>query len=90
MGKKRWQVYKKARLLWEKWPNEAVVFNELSGKTHYLNATAVAILERLERGPCSAESLAERLYAEAASVFLPQVEQALAEFEQLGLIELVE
>lgn len=90
MGKKRWQVYKKARLLWEKWPNEAVVFNELSGRTHYLNATAMAILERLEQGPCSAESLAEWLYSEASSAFLPQVKQALAEFEQLGLIEPVE
>jgi PqqD family protein of HPr-rel-A system len=77
-------------LWWERWAEEAVVFNELSGKTHYLNATAMAILETLEREPMSAASLAGQLYAEEAAAFLPRVEQVLAEFERLGLIEPVE
>ncbi len=77
-------------MLWEKWPQEAVVFSGLSGQTHYLNATARAILEVLEEGPQSAESLAEQLADESATweeVLLPQIQQLLAEFDQLGLIE---
>jgi len=50
----------------------------------------MAILETLEREPMSAASLAGQLYAEEAAAFLPRVEQVLAEFERLGLIEPVE
>ncbi|GAB6068233.1 hypothetical protein JCM13664_15520 [Methylothermus subterraneus] len=89
-GDSLWRIHPKARLLWEEWPEEAVVFNALSGQTHYLNATAMAILKMLELGPQSAKDLADGLYAGQADRFLPKIEQVLAEFERLGLIEPVE
>lgn len=69
-------------VLWEKWPDECIIYNDLSGQTHLLNAPAAAALERLQREAMNAETLAQALALESAEIV-----RLLQEFDQLGLIE---
>ncbi len=78
----KWRAIDPGRILWERWPEECVVYNDLSGQTHLLNASAAAALELLGAGSESAETLAEKLNVDSA-----EIERLLLEFDQLGLIE---
>ncbi len=78
----RWRLIDPDHILWERWPDECIVYNDLSGQTHLLNLSAAAALELLGDGPESAETLAETLKVERA-----EIERLLQEFDQLGLIE---
>jgi len=78
----RWRLIDPDRILWERWPDECIVYNDLSGQTHLLNVSAAAALELLGAGGESAETLAEKLNVDSA-----EIERLLQEFDQLGLIE---
>ncbi len=78
----RWRLIDRDRILWERWPGECIIYNDLSGQTHLLNLSAAAALELLGAEPESAETLAEKLKVERA-----EIERLLQEFDQLGLIE---
>ncbi len=82
---------KHSELLWEHWNDEAVIYNPLSGETHYLNRMAMEILSTLEQSPATCSTLMEGM----AGRFAPEdtrelnhlVLQLLEELDQLGLIE---
>ncbi len=79
-------------LLWESWPQEAVVYHSHSGETHYLNQMAMLTLQKLEQAPANAEQLVEALSilfepGEIVDDLRPRIERLLQEFDQLGLIE---
>ncbi len=78
----RWRLIDPDRILWERWPGECIIYNDLSGQTHLLNRSAAAALESLGAGAESAETLAEALNVDSA-----EIERLLQEFDQLGLIE---
>ncbi|MBK5940380.1 HPr-rel-A system PqqD family peptide chaperone [Halochromatium roseum] len=70
------------------WQGEQIVFFPRSGETHYLNPSAVAIIERLDLGPASTESLHQSLEkARIATPSLEEVRNMLNHFHERGLVE---
>ncbi len=88
----RWRVPPKISLIWERWAYEAIVYNTLSGETHFLNESAMLLLEKLQQATQTEDSLKKHLSEQHTPSKIPaeQIFQILNEFEQLGLIEKVE
>lgn len=92
MGRNRyWQTTPGQLFLWEKWKEESVVYNSLSGETHYLNQMATLVLEFLEQAPHTAWTLTEAVsktnMGEDVEFLNQQIQRLLEEFDGLGLIE---
>ncbi len=86
-AQRRWRT-NKSHLLWEVWPREAVIYNSLSGETHYLNHLAMRLLQKMEQGPISEEALSDFIgKKETIDDSDAQLKQFLQQFDQLGLIE---
>lgn len=88
----RWCIPAQADLHWKVWGDEAVVFHPPSGDTHVLHLIAAETLFVLtERGCATADELSHHLAAalevENDETVLRHVEQCLAQFHELGLIE---
>lgn len=67
----------------------ALVFNALSWQTHYLNETALRVLEALTCGPRPLEDLVAAALegsAPADALWRSQVLQLLEELERMGLV----
>jgi PqqD family protein of HPr-rel-A system len=81
-------------LLWRFWDGEYVVFNTGSGDTHVLDAFSGEVLKSLQQCPATASEIAGRLGNAFAfkveDVPAERLDQVLAEFHTLGLIESVE
>jgi PqqD family protein of HPr-rel-A system len=57
-----WRVVPGQSLAFREWDGEAVLYNDLSGSTHLLDAGAIDVLQALLRhGPADAASLAAAL-----------------------------
>jgi PqqD family protein of HPr-rel-A system len=61
-----WQVHPGQRLQHRLWDDEYVVFNDLSGDTHLLDASAMDVLLSLNAGPMQADQLNALLGCESA------------------------
>ncbi len=88
----RWCIPAEADLHWKVWGEEAVVFHPASGDTHILHLIAAETLFVLtERGCATVDELAHHLAAalevESDDTVRRHVEQCLAQFHELGLIE---
>ena len=92
MNSQKWRVHE--GLLWEKWPDEVIVFNLVSGETHQLNHVASQVLSWFESSPQTIEDLVVKYCDEFGVAEKAEVEQLLSrlleEFDDLGLVEPVE
>jgi PqqD family protein of HPr-rel-A system len=77
--------------LWKTWGGESIVFNESSGNTHLLNATAAKILSIVQAQPSSAEEISLKVALDsglgADEKILARVDVVLETLDNLGLIE---
>jgi PqqD family protein of HPr-rel-A system len=77
--------------LWKTWGEESIVFNESSGNTHLLNATAAKILSIVQSQPSSAEEISLKIASEsglgADEKVIQRVEVVLETLDNLGLIQ---
>ena len=84
-------IWKTAKLHWQKWEGEYIVYNATSGNTHLLNATAAQALKMLERKPASVADISNQLTSSAGlnadEEVLQQVEALVANLDELGLVE---
>lgn len=80
-----WHVLPGQRLQYRQWEQEAVLFNDLSGDTHLLDADALALLLAVRDGAADVAALRAALGAEDEA---DDVLQAL--LEQLAAISLIE
>ncbi len=80
-----WHVLPGQRLQYRQWEQEAVLFNDLSGDTHLLDADALALLLAVRDGAGDVAALRAALGAEDEA---DDVLQAL--LEQLAAISLIE
>lgn len=79
----KWRVISGQLLDWRGWDGEYVLYNNLSGDTHLLGATAVQVLDTLKQAPRSERALA----ASFGEVDADQLADLLADLNALHLVE---
>lgn len=77
-----WRLTPGQALLRYGWDDEYVLYNDLSGDTHLLTATACTLLDRLQAAPASHSALALACAVDAGTA-----ESVLIDLEQLSLVE---
>lgn len=88
-----WRLVPGQRLHYRQWEQEAVLFNDLSGDTHLLDADALAVLLAVQGGAADLASLRLALGAQvdAGAGDAEEADAALyALLEQLASISLIE
>ena len=89
-----WKISDGSKLVWKLWDDEYVVFNVGSGDTHLLDSIAAETLGQLERSPAHVSELIHRvstaLEASPSPELAARVEQLVAEFAALGLVDRLE
>jgi PqqD family protein of HPr-rel-A system len=82
-----------ARLLWRRWADEFVVYNDASGDTHLFEEVSGILLQRIAEGPADFESLralaAETLGVAADDIDPATIDQVIDELHRLGLVDRV-
>jgi PqqD family protein of HPr-rel-A system len=73
MASPMWRVPHASALRWREWDGEFVVYHELSGDTHRLNAVAGRVLQLLTAEPMTVDMLTVRL-AESPGALSPEPE----------------
>jgi PqqD family protein of HPr-rel-A system len=86
----RWKVPDVNALVWRVWEDEFLVYNTISGQTHYLNLLAGEALRSLQAEAAHRCELVRRLadqfrIAEDSSP-LQMIDRLIREFDELGLI----
>jgi len=85
------RTWKVPQLIFKNWNDGVVVFNVRSGNTHLLNPVTVQILKILTEQPRDVAQIAERLATEndtsVDDELLAELEKALLQLDELGLIE---
>ena len=85
-----WKLPDGVKLSWRTWGDETVLFNGVSGQTHFIDAFSEQILRELERSPLSAGALIDRLVLETEldiDLVSDRVHEVLAEFDRQGLAQ---
>lgn len=86
-----WTLAPNADLRWRYWQGEDVVYHPPSGDMHILNPLAAEALRHLENSPATAADLRDHLAAilelQPDATLLRQMEQCIAQFAELGMIE---
>ena len=85
-----WNLRDDVSLLWRRLGDDYVVFNAASGQTHVPHPLSEWILREIESSPVTLGSLANHLAREAGleqDLAISRVREALAEFNNLGLVE---
>ena len=77
-----WRLTPGQALLRYGWDGEYVLYNDLSGDTHLLTATACTLLDHLRAAPVSHGALAQ-----ACGIGADTAESLLIDLEQLSLVE---
>jgi PqqD family protein of HPr-rel-A system len=81
-----WRLMPGQRLRSRSWDGEQfVLYNNLSGDTHLLDAASVEVLDLLQRGAADTAALAAALQLDDGA--LPQLEALLADLHSLDLVE---
>lgn len=60
-----WQVYPGQTLRHHRWGNESVLYNDLTGDTHLLDADTMAVLQALHEAPQGLDTLCLALGADS-------------------------
>lgn len=86
-----WNLQDGVNLVWRRLGDDYVVFNEASGQTHVPHPLSEWVLREIESSQVATlGSLAYRLVGEAGieqDTAISRVREALAEFNNLGLVE---
>lgn len=85
-----WGLPAGARLLWQTWDDEVIVFNTASGQTHLLDVLSAAALEEIERRPGTIDQLSGRLadrFKLDTGALSRRLAIVCARFDELGLAE---
>lgn len=73
------------------WDGESVIYDAVSGNTHYLEPVSATILRHLSAKPASAASICRSLRSEfdadSEADFLAAVQEVLAKLRQMDLIQ---
>lgn len=89
--RRTWRILEPGGLTWRLWDGEYIVFHAFSGMTHYLDATAGAVLELLLERPASIHDLAAELESTTGTAASDTIHAALREvlrrFGEIGLAE---
>ncbi len=89
--RRTWRILEPGGLTWRCWDGEYIVFHAFSGMTHYLDATAGAVLELLLERPASIHDLAVELESTTGTAASDTIHAALREvlrrFDEIGLAE---
>ncbi|HEX8613370.1 MAG TPA: HPr-rel-A system PqqD family peptide chaperone [Telluria sp.] len=86
-----WHIVPGQRLQYRQWDQEAVLFNDLSGDTHLLDADALALLLAVQAGASDLAALRTALRADDDPESEDEADAALqALIEQLASISLIE
>lgn len=81
-----WRLMPGQRLRCHSWDGEQfVLYNNLSGDTHLLDAAAIEVLNALQPGAADAAALAAALQLDADA--LPQLDALLADLRALDLVD---
>ncbi|CUI06511.1 HPr-rel-A system PqqD family peptide chaperone [Massilia antarctica] len=79
-----WHVLPGQSLRHHSWDQEAVLFNDLSGDTHLLDADALAVLLAVQGGACDLAALRQAL--DAGDEAEPALQALLAQLASISLI----
>jgi PqqD family protein of HPr-rel-A system len=86
-----WRLLKPEGVAWRCWDDEYIVFHPFSGMTHYLDATAGTVFERLLDRPATVRDLTDELArladTPATDILAAAVEHVLRRFDDVGLAE---
>ena len=86
-----WGVSQQKTLHWRQWGDDAVVFDEEAGQTHFVNLMTLTTLKILERKNYTLvdlnEQVGEELNLEVDNDLQVAVGQIVKRFDELGLIE---
>jgi PqqD family protein of HPr-rel-A system len=85
-----WQVIPGQSLQFRAWDDEFVLYNDLSGDTHLLGASAIQLLLTLQRTPSDDGALCASLQLDQHEGLAGQVAELLADLQALSLIEPIE
>lgn len=87
----KWAVLAHARLYWQSWEGEHIVYNSASGDTHLLDPVAAQVLQTLQREPMELATLmrevADTLDIDLDDELLAYMEAALSELGKLELVK---
>ena len=79
-----------ASLEWAAWDDDHAIYHSESGQTHFLNASAAALLREILVEPLGADEAAVRLAAgelgDGHEPFLDEVRALILRLEELGLV----
>jgi PqqD family protein of HPr-rel-A system len=85
-----WALPRDSRLVWSNWRSGHILYQVSSGETHYLNATGASVLYRLSDGPGTFAEICQHIAGtdgfQDDEVFIRQVADLLARFDELGLV----
>ncbi|MET0081734.1 MAG: HPr-rel-A system PqqD family peptide chaperone [Sedimenticola sp.] len=86
-----WRLEQGVKLIWHRWDDEYLVFNEGSGATHLLDTSTAGLLQTLESSPQHFSELSTACCFRYPDVSSEEVEewlgQSLRQFEKLGLAQ---
>jgi PqqD family protein of HPr-rel-A system len=86
-----WRIAPGQQLAARGWEDEFVLFNNLSGDTHLLDADSMALLEQLQQGPSSAAALARTVagdvHPDDAAELPETISSLLSQLKALYLVE---
>lgn len=86
----RWIAVEPDDLLWVHFDDGAAVYHRPSGRTHFLNAASVVLLQGLSEAPAAtaeaASWLASGVAPQSGPPLLERVEKILGRYENLGLV----
>lgn len=84
-----WRLVAGQQLRHRSWDGEQfVLYNDLSGDTHLLDAAAIEVLSALHGGAAGAAALAATLHLDADAGSAAMLAQLLADLRQLFLVDL--
>jgi len=85
-----WRLVPGQSLNCREWDGEAVLYNDVAGSTHLLEAAALDVLDALRAGPFDAATLAARLAAQLdaeGGELVSLIEEMLVALARLDLVE---
>ena len=92
MHMNRWRAVSPGQIAWARWNDQFAVYHRPSGKTHFLNAASVLLIEHILLEPGDVETAARMLsqhtegaYCDAA--YVRHVADTIRRLEQIGLLE---
>lgn len=89
-GRPLWCLVSGQALRHHEWQGEYVLYNDISGDTHFLDESAMRLLRRLQAAPADAGAVRELLFDSGdADVAGAEAATLLSELDALVLIEQV-